>query len=398
MNSRVFAWLVVFLVTACSADDPEASGRAGAGGSTPQAHSSAAAGGRSGSVSGSGGTAAGWAGNPGIAGAPAEIDGSDAGAVTCAKQTARASRQPVYLEFAFDVSGSMGKGDKPWHDRTLKWDPVVAATRAFFEDDKSQGYSAALTFFPADGGDDTRCMKESYLTPDVPMQALPSKKFGEALDAIGKQDWRGGTPTLYVLQGVLEQIAASQMQNPGRYALVLVTDGYPQDCDDDEIASVAALVKTRAADIPTYVIGVTNPPIDDAPDVTTNLREIAEAGGTGQAYLIDTGNAAQTVADFKQTIDAIRSAAISCKLDVPPAPLGQTFDKKKVSVRYSKRGMTTALGYDSECKAAAAWHYDDPNQPKQIVLCPETCKTLQSDDSVELAVDFECEQVILGPL
>jgi hypothetical protein len=304
----------------------------------------------------------------------------------------------VYLEFAFDVSGSMGKGDKPWHDRKLKWDPVVAATRAFFEDDKSQGFSAALTFFPADGGDDTRCMKESYVTPDVPMQPLPSKTFGEALDAIGKEDWRGGTPTLYVVQGVFEQIAASKLQNPGRYGLVLVTDGYPQDCDDDEIASVAALVKMHAADVPTYVIGVTNPPLDDAPDVTTNLREIAEAGGTSQAYLIDTGNPTQTVADFKQTIDLIRSAAISCKLDVPPAPMGQTFDKKKVSVRYSKSGATTALGYDSECKAAAAWHYDDANQPKQIVLCPQTCKTLQSDESVELAVDFECEQVILGPL
>ena len=111
---------------------------------------------------------------------------TDAGATpnACAKQTARATRQPVYLEFAFDVSGSMGKGDKPWHDRALKWEPVVAATKAFFEDARSEGFSAALTFFPAD---DDRCEQASYQAPDVTMQPLPSQAFGQALDAIGDE-------------------------------------------------------------------------------------------------------------------------------------------------------------------------------------------------------------------
>jgi hypothetical protein len=286
----------------------------------------------------------------------------------------------------------MGKGDKPWHDRKLKWEPVVAATKAFFEDSKSEGYSAALTFFPAE---DDRCDQASYQTPDVPMQPLPSQQFGQALDAIGMEDWRGGTPTLHVVQGVLGQIDASQKTHPGRYALVLVTDGYPQDCDDDEIASVAALVKTRASDIPTYVIGVTNPPIDDAPDVTTNLADIAKAGGTGKAYLIDTGNPTQTTADLKQTVDAIRNAAISCELDIPAPPAGLSFDKQKVSVRYTSGGNQSALKYDADCKAASSWHYDDVQTPKQIVLCPDSCKVLQGDENAELAVDFECEPVIL---
>jgi hypothetical protein len=321
----------------------------------------------------------------------------DAGTVTqsCAKQSAQATQQPVFLEFAFDVSGSMGKGDKPWHDRALKWDPVVAATKAFFEDPQSKGFSAALTFFPADGGEDARCERASYLEPDVPMQALPSNEFGAALTAIGEQDWRGGTPTLSVVQGVFDQIAAQQMTQPGRYALVLVTDGHPQDCDDDEISSVAELVRTMAAEIPSYVIGVTNPPIDDAPDVTSNLSEIAKAGGTGDAYLIDTGDPTQTVADFKRTIDGIRNAAVSCELAIPEAPAGRSFDKQKVSVRYASGATQTPLTYDAACKAQSSWHYDDSNAPKQIVLCPDTCRALQGDEKAELAVDFECEPVIL---
>ena len=310
----------------------------------------------------------------------------------CAKETARATRQPVYLEFAFDVSGSMGKGDKPWHDRALKWEPVVAATKAFFEDAKSEGFSAALTFFPAD---DDRCEKASYQTPDVSMQPLPSQAFGQALDAIGEEDWRGGTPTLHVLEGVFDQIQSEQGGNPGRYAVVLVTDGYPQDCDDDSIEAVAELVKSRAAEIPTYVIGVENPPIDDAPDVTSNLTVVAEAGGTGQAYLIDTGDPTKTTDAFKGTIDAIRSAAVSCRLAIPEAPAGQSFDKQKVGVRYLSGAKETPLSYGADCKATNSWHYDDPAAPRELVLCPDTCKALQNDELAELVVDFECEPVIL---
>ena len=338
---------------------------------------------------------------PGAPSAPTPTDAptlpsasADAGATpnACAKQTTRATRQPVYLEFAFDVSGSMGKGDKPWHDRALKWEPVVAATQAFFEDAKSDGFSAALTFFPAD---DDRCDQASYQAPDVSMQPLPSQAFGQALDAIGEEDWRGGTPTLHVLQGIFDQIQTEQSAHPGRYAVVLVTDGYPQDCDDDSIEAVADLVKSRAAETPTYVIGVQNPPIDDAPDVTTNLTVVAEAGATGQAYLIDTGDPTKTTSAFKGTIDAIRSAAVSCRLEIPEAPVGQSFDKQKVSVRYLSGANQTALSYDADCKGSETWHYDDPAAPGELVLCPDTCKALQNDELAELVVDFECEPVIL---
>ena len=312
----------------------------------------------------------------------------------CAKQTVRATQKPVYLAFAFDVSGSMGKGDKPWHDRTLKWDPVTQAARAFFEAERSEGFSASMTFFPADGGEDERCDVDSYQKPDVAMQRLPSKAFGEALDDIGDDDWRGGTPTLYVVQGVFDQIAHSQKDKPGRYALVLVTDGYPQDCDDDSIDSVASLVKTRADDTPAYVIGVTNPPIEGAPDVTTNLRAIARAGGTGDAHLIDTGNPARTASDFERTIEGIRSAAVACEVAIPSAPPGQSFDKQKVSVSYASGGTAKALAYSAECKDGSSWHYDDADQPREIVLCSDACSALQTEADVELSVDFGCEQVI----
>ena len=333
------------------------------------------------------------------ASAPSDAgDGDDAGtSVHCARQTAEAMLQPTYLFVAFDVSGSMGKGDKPWHDRSLKWEPVVAATSAFLEAPSSSGFAAALTFFPAAGGDDARCKPESYRTPDVPVTALPSPVFRAAMEAIGKSEWRGGTPTLYALQGVFDQVEQARKTKPGRYVVLLVTDGYPQDCDDDSIDSVAQLVKQHAAETPTYVIGVTNPPVEDAPDVTSNLTQVAEAGGTTRAYLIDTGDPQQTVKEFTSTVDMIRGATVSCQVTIPAAPAGRTFDKQKVSVRYGAGSNAVALTYDAACAREQSWRYDDAKSPREIVLCPKSCEALQLAPDPTLDVAFECEQVIIVP-
>ena len=59
----------------------------------------------------------------------------------------------------------MGKGDEDWHDKSLKWDPVVLATRTFFEDAGSHGLTASLTFFPDEGDEDERCVEEAYASP-----------------------------------------------------------------------------------------------------------------------------------------------------------------------------------------------------------------------------------------
>jgi hypothetical protein len=388
-RSNALIPLIGLLAAACSGDDLALG--AGAGRARPDAAGGVTVG--AADAGANAGLIAAGSSSPSSAGSAANAPGPSA--QSCAKKTAKAMLQPVYLAFAFDVSGSMGKGDKPWHDRKLKWDPVVAATKSFLEDAKSDGLSASMTFFPADGGESTRCDADSYRKPDVAMQALPSQKFADAIDAIGMQDWRGGTPTLFVVEGVFDQIAQARSGNSGRYALVLVTDGYPQDCDDDEIGSVAKLVKMHAADTPTYVIGVTNPPLPDAPDVTTNLSEVAKAGGTEKAYLINTGNPTETVADFKTTIENIRGASLSCNLPIPAPPAGQSFDKKKVSVKYTSGSHVSPLNYAADCTAADGWHYDDPSAPKEIVLCPERCRSVQADANAELSVDFECEEVIV---
>ena len=91
---------------------------------------------------------------------------------------------------------------------------------------------------------------------------------------------------------------------------MLVTDGYPQGCsdEDDSVDAVVSVVEdARDADVNTYVIGVANPPIDDAPDTVSDLHALAEAGGTEQAYLIDTGDPEATADDI---VKAARQAGV----------------------------------------------------------------------------------------
>lgn len=337
---------------------------------------------------------------------PPGVTAGDAGfgepTAVCATARARAELLPFHLAFAFDVSGSMGKGDEPWHDRALKWEPVVQATRTFFEDDASDGLFASLTFFPVDGDEDERCDAARYDAPDVPMRALPSDAFWEAIAAVepkAEGDWRGGTPTLFAVEGLAASIRSYREDHPGRYAIVLVTDGYPQGCDDDAdtvgavVAAVAAALQDE--DVETYVIGVANPPLDGAPDTVSDLHAVASAGGTNQAFLIDTGEPAATTSAFGAAVSAIRGRAITCALPIPSPPDGRAFDKRAVAVTYaSAGGAPTTLRYDPACGAPLSWHYDDPASPTAIALCDEACSTIQADPAAELGVAFACEPLL----
>ena len=124
--------VALFVGAGCSSDTQPRQSGSGANGAEPFMPSS---GGSSGAASGGGSGSHAVSTNGGapvvqIGGsAGRDVSAGAAGVESCASAHAEAELLPVYLAFAFDVSGSMGKGDKPWHDRTLKWDPVVAAIR-----------------------------------------------------------------------------------------------------------------------------------------------------------------------------------------------------------------------------------------------------------------------------
>jgi len=353
--------------------------------------------------------------------------GSGGGGPVCETTSNEAELAPIFLAFAFDVSGSMGQLDRPnwWHDPTKKWEPVVAATRAFFEDDNSAGISASLTLFPTTGNSATKCAVDSYQSPLVSMQGLPSDSFGDAFvqyetevgDPLAGGNWRGSTPTLAACNGTWGYLDSLRPDSPdSKFALVLVTDGLPQGCsgqtDGDTGPIVTAVAAVLADGVPTYVIGIQNPttPPDTIPanwapqdrgcasntwctppDTLSALNGVAAAGGTEAAFLIDTGNPTATQAAFRQAIDAIRARAISCELGIPPHPVpGQSFDKDRINVSETVDGDKSDFAYDPDCENGDSWHYDDADQPTKIELCPTTCAAVQATPGATLNVDFLC--------
>lgn len=290
---------------------------------------------------------------------------------------------------------------QPWYDPALKWEPALEATRAFLEDEASKGLTASLTAFPIQTDDEgARCNAGNYTNPTVPMTQLPSTTFGDRLAAIRAAYWGEGTPTRAVIEGVQGFVASHREKHPGRYAMVLVTDGYPQGCGDVNTISAIEGVVSAADDLPTYVIGVKNPPVQGrhgatAPDTVSDLNSVAAAGGTESAFIIDTGDPEKTKADFREAVEAIRGESIACSVELPMPPDGRRFEKDHLVVSTTTGGATANLTYDASCAKDGAWHYDSASEPSEVVLCPETCARLQDAEAATLEVGFTCDPVIV---
>jgi hypothetical protein len=297
--------------------------------------------------------------------------GADAGGGVdskCAESTAQAQLVPVYLVFMVDRSGSMGQDSK--------WPTITAGMDSFFADQKSAGLNASIQFFKAQD----ECNVAAYALPAVAMTALPSGTFQTTIQTFSPN---GGTPTLPALQGALAYAKSQVANHPGaKVAVVLATDGVPNDCNST-VQNVTAAAKAEAATIPTYVIGVGSE--------TQSLDAVAAGGGTNKAFIVSVGNPQQTATDFQNALNVIRGATLSCEFKLPTPPQGKTLDINTVNVVYTPgAGTSGSLTYNKDCTGGAGWHYDDANAPAKIVLCQGTCGTVQADKSGKIDIVTGC--------
>ena len=130
--------------------------------------------------------------------------------------------------------------------------------------------------------------------------------LGAALDAEGAG---GSTPMGVALQGVLARAKTSSQNTGRRAAVVMLTDGIPNDCPTTAtIADAVAAVQPYAQGTPkvvTYVVGVGSVGnLDWAP---TEWNQVAAAGGTTSFY------PANTQAQLEAALATIRSAMAMCQ-------------------------------------------------------------------------------------
>src|SRR5439155_14567301 len=79
------------------------------------------------------------------------------------------------------------------------------------------------------------CDPKRYSTPAVPIMPLPGNEQA-ATTALNMRMTGGLTPTQFALQGVFSYLRPYQAAHPDRrVVLVLVTDGFPNNCNNGGI-------------------------------------------------------------------------------------------------------------------------------------------------------------------
>jgi hypothetical protein len=132
--------------------------------------------------------------------------------------------------------------------------------------------------------------------------------------------------------------------------------------------------------IKTFVIGVGQQ--------LSTLNLIAQKGGTGQAILVSTANAAQ---EFKDALDKIRGGFV-CQFLLPTPDKGEA-DPDKLNVSFTPPGGTPEIfpkvDSASQCLGQKAWYYDQYPNPKQILLCPAACDLVQNGQGA-ISIELGC--------
>jgi hypothetical protein len=315
-----------------------------------------------------------------------QFDLADVDGLFCVSSSKKVEQIGVDLLFLIDTSYSM--------DFNLKWEAVAQALKAFVDDPRFAGITVGLQYFPLR----TTCDVPSYAQLAVPFSALPGAA-PTIKASIDMQRMAGGTPTVPAMQGVLETALARAMANPDRKViLVFATDGVPDDsCSGgtngmpNDLASVVTLVGAAATSSPrvvTYVVGVGSG--------LTQLNAIAAAGGTGNAFLVDTST--NVVGAFADTLDSIRRIALACEYPIPDPEPGLAVDVTRVNVTFTTDQPRPFLYVRDRNGCAAAptngWYYDDVNMPTKVVLCDAACDAVRTSVDGKIDIVFGCSSII----
>jgi hypothetical protein len=316
------------------------------------------------------------------------------------------------MYFLVDSSGSMAE---PTGTGANKWDLVTGALVTFLGDPENAQIGVGIGYFPAApplnctagqagcicipfinlcfpnlGGS---CVVTDYATPSVAL-ALPPEP-ARLISDIQLRAFAGGTPTRAALEGTYQYLETWTGQNPGRKVVaVLATDGEPNGCAGNTPADIAGLAANALAGpshIQTFVIGVGG--------ALANLNQVAQAGGTTQAYLTDTSK--DLGGEFTAALEAIRISAGPCAFEIPAATEQGAIDPNLINVRFTPSGATqptvvakTFGGTADGCSAEGGWHYDNPAAPTRIQLCESSCKAAFN---ARMDVQFGCETIVQPP-
>jgi hypothetical protein len=304
----------------------------------------------------------------------------------CAGESKTAILVPVNMFLLFDKSGSMLQGGK--------WAAAKNALKAFFSDPKVAGLRVAIRFFPDTTCDAPECDKDACTDPQVPIGKLTTESAPDdtqedkIIKAIDGAYPVGGTPMFAALGGAEQAASVHLSHNPShKAAVVLVTDGEPNGCETD-INKIAALAEQayKTFLVTTYVVGLDG-------SNKAQLDKIAAAGQTESAFFLTDGDVEGALL---KAFHAIQGRALACQFKLPD---DGSVDPTLVNVFYqpskgSEKELIGSVPGPEDCKDDGgdreAWYYDNPYDPKSILLCPASCERVAADPDGKLSLVLGC--------
>jgi hypothetical protein len=312
-------------------------------------------------------------GGSGIGGSGLGEDARVCGGIEVAVET-----QPFNMLILFDQSSSMSEfldGMGP----PTRWDAVTGALIEFFQSDDAKPLSIGLSYFEQIDPTtfETSCRNQDYATPEVEIAPVDATQSQKLVDSIRKHSPTGFTPTAPALKAALDHAKQYTMSHPGRQTMVLLaTDGIPTKCEPMGTIEIGQTIAGPAfmgtPSVRTFVIAAANS------SELTALGAIASAGGTGAPVF---------TTDPKTTSDTIRTAfkrltrtPFACSYKIPPGADGGRTDPRQVNVVLRLPNMPEQrlplLSSAERCTSSGGWYYDNPMNPENILLCPQTCSNL----------------------
>jgi hypothetical protein len=396
------ALAVVASIGACSAskdksltgDNGPSSGSQGASSDDGDDGTASDGGGGGGSAGSSGGLFSSTGGGSTNTG-PSSLDAA------CASSTQKGEQQGLNAYIMLDYSGSM---------MGVKWTGVTDAINSFVQEASSgisvgmqyfglpnQGDAGAIAIGPVTINIGDSCDPTVYAQPAIEIAPLPGvgSLITQSLSNHGTPNT--ATPTPPALQGAIQHATSWATAHPSDVTIViLATDGDPSECPIPTnstaslLSQVEAIAASGAAQTPkvlTFVIGVGKD--------TANLDGIAQSGGTGSAFIVDT---TQNVSQqFLAALDKIRGAALGCQYKIPVPKSGGSVNFDQVNVEFTSGGKTEVVPQVSDkgkCPSSGdAWYYDNPTSPSQILLCTTTCGTVSAGGELDVLTGCQTVQI-----
>jgi hypothetical protein len=136
----------------------------------------------------------------------------------------------------------------------------------------------------------------------------------------------------------------------------------------------------------------------------------SSAGQTYTALVERTGGSRARICDgpsawgpFFEAVASgvVRTSRIECELALPEPPDGSVLSPRRVNVEVRGASGSTLIPYSGDAGACdperGGWHYDDPDAPTRVILCPSSCESARDDTAVEGGIDviFGCDSVLI---